>query len=237
MPPLASSNLPMRRAEAPVKAPFSWPNSSDSSRFSGIAAQFSETKLLLGAAAVTMDVARQHLLAGAALAGDQHARLGRRDLPRHAEQGVHRRVLEDQLAAVVGDRGEDRGDQLGVRRQRQELAGAGPDRGDRGARIGAHAIGDHRREDALARQRADQPADVAHDVDQHEVRAAAGAQLLERGLGREHVPQPGAALDRDRDRRGDLVAVPADDQHPHGIRSQLSPPPRPAIGPRITCRS
>jgi hypothetical protein len=32
----------MRRATAPVKAPFSWPNSSDSSRCSGIAAQLIE---------------------------------------------------------------------------------------------------------------------------------------------------------------------------------------------------
>ncbi len=42
VPPVASSNLPMRRAIAPVKAPFSWPNSSDSSRLSGIAAQLTE---------------------------------------------------------------------------------------------------------------------------------------------------------------------------------------------------
>ena len=42
VPPFASSNLPMRRATAPVNAPFSWPNSSDSSRFSGIAAQLTE---------------------------------------------------------------------------------------------------------------------------------------------------------------------------------------------------
>ena len=39
VPPLASSNLPMRRPTAPVKEPFSWPNNSDSSRFSGMAAQ------------------------------------------------------------------------------------------------------------------------------------------------------------------------------------------------------
>ena len=43
VPPFASSNLPMRRATAPVNDPFSWPNNSDSSRFSGIAAQFTET--------------------------------------------------------------------------------------------------------------------------------------------------------------------------------------------------
>jgi hypothetical protein len=34
----------MRRAMAPVKAPFSWPNSSDSSRFSGMAAQLTMMK-------------------------------------------------------------------------------------------------------------------------------------------------------------------------------------------------
>ena len=39
VPPLASSNLPIRLALAPVNAPFSWPNNSDSRRFSGIAAQ------------------------------------------------------------------------------------------------------------------------------------------------------------------------------------------------------
>ncbi len=43
MPRLASSKAPWRRAIAPVKAPFSWPNSSDSSSVSGIAAQLSGT--------------------------------------------------------------------------------------------------------------------------------------------------------------------------------------------------
>src|SRR3954470_12726446 len=46
VPPLASSNLPTRRATAPVKAPFSWPNSSLSSRCSGMAAQLTATKIL-----------------------------------------------------------------------------------------------------------------------------------------------------------------------------------------------
>src|SRR3546814_8002980 len=41
VPPLACSILPSVVLTAPVKAPFSWPNSSDSSRFSGIAAQLS----------------------------------------------------------------------------------------------------------------------------------------------------------------------------------------------------
>src|ERR1039458_319541 len=38
VPWLHCSNLPMRWAAAPVKAPFSWPNNSLSSRFSGMAA-------------------------------------------------------------------------------------------------------------------------------------------------------------------------------------------------------
>ena len=40
MPPAAASNLPRRRCKAPVKAPFSWPKSSDAIRADGIAAQF-----------------------------------------------------------------------------------------------------------------------------------------------------------------------------------------------------
>ncbi|MDT4855277.1 hypothetical protein FQZ97_896220 [compost metagenome] len=44
VPPWACSILPMRLPWAPVKAPLSWPNSSLSKRFSGMAAQFSATK-------------------------------------------------------------------------------------------------------------------------------------------------------------------------------------------------
>ncbi|MCY1441597.1 hypothetical protein D9M71_579170 [compost metagenome] len=39
MPPSAASTSPMRRSLASVKAPFSWPNSSDSTRLDGIEAQ------------------------------------------------------------------------------------------------------------------------------------------------------------------------------------------------------
>ena len=46
MPPSASSNRPSRRSAAPVKAPFSWPNSSDSSSVSGSAAQLTAMKAL-----------------------------------------------------------------------------------------------------------------------------------------------------------------------------------------------
>ena len=43
MPPSAVSNRPALLWNAPVKAPFTWPNSSDSSSVSGIAAQFTTT--------------------------------------------------------------------------------------------------------------------------------------------------------------------------------------------------
>ena len=44
MPPSASWNLPMRLSTAPVKAPFSWPNSMLSTRFSGMAPQLTVMK-------------------------------------------------------------------------------------------------------------------------------------------------------------------------------------------------
>jgi hypothetical protein len=44
VPAPATSNRPRFVCLASVKAPFSWPNSSDSSSASGIAAQFTATK-------------------------------------------------------------------------------------------------------------------------------------------------------------------------------------------------
>ncbi len=44
MPPSAASNFPTRSRMAPVKAPLTWPNSSLSSRVSGMAAQLTGTK-------------------------------------------------------------------------------------------------------------------------------------------------------------------------------------------------
>ena len=55
VPPCADSNLPLRRAIAPVKAPFSWPNSSLSSSVSVRAAQFMATNGPSAAAALVVD--------------------------------------------------------------------------------------------------------------------------------------------------------------------------------------
>ena len=63
---------PSRPAVAPVNAPFSWPNSSLSSSVSGSAAQLTATNGPRRAARSLVERARDQLLAGAALAEDQH---------------------------------------------------------------------------------------------------------------------------------------------------------------------
>ena len=68
VPPCAAWNCPTRVATAPVKAPFTWPNSSDSRSASGIAPQFTATNGPLGARRAAVDLPRHHLLAGAGLA-------------------------------------------------------------------------------------------------------------------------------------------------------------------------
>ena len=75
VPPSAASTRPARPALAPVKAPFSWPNSSDSIRVSGMAAQFTE---IIGALArrEIVQCPRHQFLAGARLALDQHVGIG-----------------------------------------------------------------------------------------------------------------------------------------------------------------
>ena len=74
VPPAAASKRPSRRALAPVKAPLSWPKSSLSTSVAGKAAMFTATKGAPWRAAVLVDGARHQLLAGAALAGDEHRR-------------------------------------------------------------------------------------------------------------------------------------------------------------------
>ena len=65
---------PPRSATAPVNEPFTWPNSSLSISSAGIAAQLTSTNGLVRARREPMNRARDELLAGAVLAGDQHAR-------------------------------------------------------------------------------------------------------------------------------------------------------------------
>ena len=77
---------------APVNAPFSWPNSSDSSSCSGSEAQSTGHERLGGARAVGVDGARDQLLAGARLAQDEDVRLRARRLPDQLEDPRHGRA-------------------------------------------------------------------------------------------------------------------------------------------------
>ena len=100
VPPSATSNLPRRSATAPVNAPRTWPKSSLSISSSGIAAQLTSTNGAVPAAAERVDGARDELLAGAVLAVDEHAAVGRR---RHRDllaQLAHRVALADHRAGV-----------------------------------------------------------------------------------------------------------------------------------------
>ena len=95
VPPWAYSNLPMRSAEASVNAPFTWPNSSLSRMFSLRAAQLSATNGLLLPRAVLVDRLGDQFLAGAGLALDQHAGVGRGDALEPLDHVAHLRAVAD----------------------------------------------------------------------------------------------------------------------------------------------
>ncbi len=76
MPWFANSNLPGLCWMAPVNAPRSNPNSSDSSSSDGSAAQLTLTNGLVPPRRRLVDGARDQLLAGTALAANQHGDVG-----------------------------------------------------------------------------------------------------------------------------------------------------------------
>ena len=113
MPFDASSNLPSCCRCAPVNAPRSWPNSALSASSRGIAARLTAMNGASGVARLAVNQPRQQLLAGAALAEDQHRRRQLGDLV-HQIDDVARHLArpDDELAlGLVGD----------LRRQRQHL--------------------------------------------------------------------------------------------------------------------
>ncbi|KAL0572099.1 hypothetical protein ABG067_009295, partial [Albugo candida] len=111
-----------------------------------------------------MDRARHSFLARAPLATDQHrrARLGhRKRIGRRADE---RRILADQLDAHIGGGGEDhRGDQRAIGRQRQIIARARADRGDRALGRGIDPAGNDGRQDPLGAQPREKPGDIGLD--------------------------------------------------------------------------
>ncbi len=220
VPPLASSNLPMRRATAPVKAPFSWPNSSLSSRSSGMAAQLIEMK----GVSARLDWAWRYLAITSlpvplspvisTLASD--GAIWSASLTTRAMAGSRKR----KSLASRGHGGDHGGDQLGVGRQGDVFLGAGADGVDGGGGIGLGAAGDDRN-DGCARLRAR--------------RSGRGCRPSHRpAAGRRRVPARSARKrDLDAWRMGDLGAAVhgdlvasvswplegSDDQQPHGPSS------------------
>ena len=99
-------------AVAPVNAPRTWPNSSDSISSSGTAEQFSSTKGARARASARVDGARDQLLARARLAVDEHAPVGRRDQLDLLAERAHRHRLADHRPLVAQLLGERRVDAL-----------------------------------------------------------------------------------------------------------------------------
>ena len=144
-----------------------------------------------------------------------HGGVGARDLLRQLDHLGHRLVAVDQIARVVGDGGEHRGDQFRIGRQRDVFLGAGVDRGDRGAGVVGDAAGDDRHVDVLGLEPHHQIADVERDVDQQQVGALAAAQHRHRlvdGLG---VGHGGAVVHGDLGGGRELALQGADDEKPH----------------------
>ena len=104
VPPSAASKSPFWSRWAPVKAPLTWPKSSLSSRVSVRAPQLSATKGWSLRGLRRVEGAGHQLLAGAALAGDEHGggRVGHRvDHPLHladGRRGAHQAVRRQPLA-------------------------------------------------------------------------------------------------------------------------------------------
>ena len=97
----ASSKRPTFWLMAPVKAPFSWPNSSLSRRPVGMAAQLSLTKVRLAARAQVVKGAGDELLARAGLAADEDGGAGGGDRLDLLEDPAQGGALPDDLAEVV----------------------------------------------------------------------------------------------------------------------------------------
>ena len=95
MPPLASSNRPTLSRSAPVNAPLTWPNSSLSSRLGDRAAQWTLTNGRPARGLVVVDRLGEQLLAGAALAADQHRGRAGGDLAHLLQELAHLRAGAD----------------------------------------------------------------------------------------------------------------------------------------------
>ena len=114
--------------------------------------------------------------------------------------------------AFVGHRFEDGCDQFRIGGQGQIFLGAGADRIDGAARIGADTAGHDRRADAFGRQRAHEAPDVERHIRHHQVGAAPVAQFRHRLIDIGRVRDFRTAIHGDFGRRSDLALEPTDDE-------------------------
>ena len=108
----------MRLRSAPVNAPFSWPNNSLSSSVSGMAAQLMARNGRVGPLAVLIDRPGDQLLAGAALAADQHGDVLRRHPADRLVHLLHGRTAADQHVGRSPATGSSSGITAGTRMRR-----------------------------------------------------------------------------------------------------------------------
>ena len=163
-----------------------------------------------GALALGVEVLRHHLLAGAALAGDEDRGVGGRDLVGELDDAGHAWIAEQEVGALARDGRDDGGDQFGVGRERDVFLGAGADGVDGGGGIGLGAAGDDRDVDALAVERGDEAGNVDHDIDKQQVGAAAGAERGHGDVDGRGVGDLGAALHGELGGFGELALEGAD---------------------------
>jgi hypothetical protein len=161
------------------------------------------------------------------LAGDQDRGVGGGHLVGQGDHRLHVGVAHHHRAVVVAHRGQHRGDQVGFRRQRDELLGPGADGVGRALRVGGDAAGHHRHADPLGLVGGDQAGDVEVVVDHQQVRALAGAQRVRRRLDGLHVADLRARAHRHLHGGGELSAQLADDQKSHS-NAPSNAPVRPA---------
>ena len=195
MPPWASTNLPMWRSVAPVKAPFSWPNRIELHEIVGNGAAIDGDEWLCAPLAGAVDGARDQFLADPGAAFDQHGD-GRADrLLGLAEHRLHActagdDVIEGQRAGAAALDALDLAFQrLGreriAQRHRESFRAHGLDheidraRAHRGDHIVDAAVGglhDHRHGEARfadARQHAQAVEIGHHEIEHDRVDAAA----------------------------------------------------------------
>ena len=101
VPPSASSKRPTRSILASVNAPFTWPNISLSKTPSASPPAFTVTMGLRRARGDRVQHPRDHFLAGAGLAGDQHVGIRRAHARDQLQHRLHRRRFRNHRRQIV----------------------------------------------------------------------------------------------------------------------------------------